>query len=200
MERLLQKNVAPDILPPAIRVRKKISNVTQRRSAENSIFAIGDAAGEPMLAHKASHEGFVAAETIAGMDSKMPLAVPAVVFTDPEIAWVGLSEESARAKKIDIEVARFPWAASGRAITLNRTDGSTKLVLEPGSGKVLGVGIVGPGAGELIAEGVLAVESGALARDVAKAIHPHPTLSETLAEAADAFFGHATHLYRPTRR
>lgn len=171
-----------------------------RRSAEKSIFAIGDAAGEPMLAHKASHEGFVAAETIAGKDSRMPRAIPGVVFTDPEVAWVGLTEESAREEKVDVEVVRFPWAASGRAISLNRTDGSTKLVLEPGSGKILGVGIVGPGAGDLISEGVLAVEKGLTAADLQHCVHPHPTLSETLMEAAEIFAGTATHIYRPKRR
>jgi dihydrolipoamide dehydrogenase len=173
----------------------------QRRTAEPSIFAIGDLAGEPMLAHKASHEGRVAVEAIAGKKVAFePRAIPAVVFTDPELAWCGLTETQAKEQGIEVEVAKFPWGASGRAMTLDRTDGLTKLVIDPATTRVLGVGIVGPGAGELIAEGVLAVEMAALASDVALSIHAHPTLSETLMESADAFFGHATHLYRPRRK
>jgi len=172
-----------------------------RRTGEPSIYAIGDVVGEPMLAHKASHEGRTAVDAIAGDRNVAfaPLAIPAVVFTDPELAWCGLTETDAKKQGRDVTVARFPWAASGRAITLGRTDGSTKLVLDPQSGRVLGVGIVGPGAGELISEGVLAVEMGATAQDVAMTIHPHPTLSETLMESAEVFFGHATHVYRPKR-
>jgi dihydrolipoamide dehydrogenase len=171
------------------------------RTRVPSILAIGDVAGEPMLAHKASHEGRVAAEIIAGHKAAFePVAIPAVVFTDPEIAWCGLTEREARETKRDITVARFPWAASGRAKTLGRSDGFTKLLIDPSNERVLGVGIVGPGAGELIAEGVLAVEMGATARDVALTIHPHPTLSETLMEAAEAFFGESTHVYRPKKR
>ena len=166
-----------------------------------SILAIGDVAGEPMLAHKASHEGRIAAEVAAGRRAAFePLAIPAVVFTDPEIAWCGLTEREARDANRRIAVARFPWAASGRAKTLGRTDGFTKLLVDPESERVLGVGIVGPGAGELIAEGVLAVEMGATARDVALTIHPHPTLSETMMEAAEVFFGQSTHLYRPKKK
>jgi dihydrolipoamide dehydrogenase len=143
----------------------------------------------------------VAVEAIAGHKVAFePAAIPAVVFTDPEIAWCGLTEGQASAQGLAIEVARFPWAASGRALTLDRTDGLTKLVLEPGTGRVLGMGVVGAGAGELIAEGVLAVEMAALASDVAWSIHPHPTLSETVMESADAFLGTATHIYRPKRR
>jgi dihydrolipoamide dehydrogenase len=165
-----------------------------------SVLAIGDVAGEPMLAHKASHEGRVAAETAAGKRAAFePLAVPAVVFTDPEIAWCGITEREAREANRKITVARFPWAASGRAKTLARSDGVTKLLIDPASERVLGVGIAGPGAGELIAEGVLAVEMGASARDVALTIHPHPTLSETIMEAAELFFGQSTHLYRPRK-
>lgn len=173
----------------------------QRRTTEPSLFAIGDVAGEPLLAHKASHEGRVAAEVVAGHDKVVfdPRAIPAVVFTDPEIAWCGLTESAAREQGREIKVARFPWAASGRALTLGRSDGFTKLVLDPKSERVLGVGIVGPGAGELIAEGVLAVEMAATARDLALSIHPHPTLSETLMESAEVFFGTATHIYRPGR-
>ena len=173
----------------------------QRRTAEPSIFAIGDVAGEPMLAHKASHEGRVAVEAILGKRTTFePRAIPAVVFTDPELAWCGLTETQAKALGVAVEVARFPWAASGRATTLDRTDGMTKLLVEPGTERVLGVGIVGPGAGELIAEGVLAVEMAALASDVAMSIHPHPTLSETVMEAADVLFGHSTHVHRPRKK
>jgi dihydrolipoamide dehydrogenase len=172
-----------------------------RRTAEPSVYAIGDVVGEPMLAHKASHEGRVAVDAIAGQRVAFePLAIPAVVFTDPEVAWCGLTENDAQREKREIAVARFPWAASGRALTLDRPEGMTKLVLDPKTERVLGVGIVGPGAGELISEGVLAVEMGATAADVSLSIHPHPTLSETLMEAAEVFFGHATHVYRPKRK
>jgi dihydrolipoamide dehydrogenase len=172
----------------------------QRRTAEPTIFAIGDIAGEPMLAHKASHEGRVAVEAILGEDVAFePAAIPAVVFTDPELAWAGLTETDAQKSGRKVEIAKFPWAASGRAMTLDRTDGLTKLVIEPGSERVLGVGIVGPGAGELIAEGTLAIEMGAVASDLSLTIHAHPTLSETVMESAEVFFGHATHVYRPKR-
>ena len=173
----------------------------QRRTAEPSIFAIGDVAGEPMLAHKASHEARVAIDAIAGGKAVFePHAIPAVVFTDPEIAWCGLTEVEAAEQGIDIEVSKFPWAAVGRAITIDRPEGLTKLVLEPKSGRVLGVGIAGAGAGELIAEGVLAVEMGATAEDMKLTIHPHPTLSETLMESAEVFFGQSTHVYKPRRK
>ena len=173
----------------------------QRRTAEPSIFAIGDVAGEPMLAHKAFAEARVAVDTIAGNAASFaPRAVPAVVFTDPEVAWCGLTEAAAAASGRAVTVARFPWGASGRALTLDRPDGATKLVLDPESGRVLGVGLVGAGAGELIAEGVVAVEKGLTAADLAGAIHPHPTVSETFAEAAEVFFGRSTHVYRPKRR
>ncbi len=172
----------------------------QRRTTDPSIFAIGDIAGEPMLAHKASHEGRVAVDAIAGKKTAFePKAIPAVVFTDPEIAWCGMTETRAKQENRAIAVAKFPWGASGRALTLNRTDGLTKLVLDPDSQRVLGMAIVGPGAGELISEGVLAVEMGAIAEDVKLAIHPHPTTSETIMEAAESFFGHATHIYRPKK-
>ncbi|MBI4345568.1 MAG: dihydrolipoyl dehydrogenase [Elusimicrobia bacterium] len=172
----------------------------RRRTAEPRIFAIGDVAGEPMLAHKASHEGRVAAEVIAGKNVAFePRAIPAVVFTDPEIAWCGLTETQAAAENKPVKVSRFPWAASGRALTLGRTDGVTKVLCDPETGRVLGVGIAGHGAGELISEGVLAIEMGARAEDLALSIHPHPTQSETLMEAAEAVEGFSTHLYRPKR-
>jgi len=173
----------------------------QLRTAEPSIFAIGDVVGQPMLAHKASHEGRTAVEAIAGHKTVFePAAIPAVVFTDPELAWCGLTENEAREQGRKVEVARFPWAASGRAATLGRSDGLTKLILDPATERILGVGIVGPGAGELIAEGVLAVEMATLATDLKLSIHPHPTLSETLMEAAEVFFGQSTHVYRPKRQ
>ena len=172
----------------------------QRRTTDPAIFAIGDIAGEPMLAHKASHEGRVAVDAIAGKKTAFePKAIPAVVFTDPEIAWCGLTETQARQENRNVAVAKFPWAASGRAMTLNRTDGLTKLILDTDTQRVLGMAVVGPGAGELIAEGVLAVEMGSVAEDIKLAIHPHPTTSETIMEAAESFFGHATHIYRPRK-
>jgi dihydrolipoamide dehydrogenase len=170
------------------------------QTAEPAIYAIGDVVGEPMLAHKASHEGRTAVEAIAGQKVAFePQAIPAVVFTDPELAWCGLTEADAQKQNREVAIARFPWGASGRSLTLDRSDGLTKLVLDPKTERILGVGIVGPGAGELIAEGVLAVEMGANATDLKMSIHPHPTLSETLMESAEVFFGHATHVYRPLR-
>ena len=169
----------------------------QRRTAEPSIFAVGDVVGEPMLAHKATHEGRVAVEAILRKKSTFePRAIPGVVFTDPEIAWCGLTESQADRDNIPHKTARFPWAASGRATTLDRSDGVTKLVIEPATDRILGVGICGPGAGELISEGVLAIEMGATAKDLALTIHPHPTLSETIMESAEAFYGQCTHVYR----
>jgi dihydrolipoamide dehydrogenase len=173
----------------------------QLQTDDSLIYAIGDVVGEPMLAHKASHEGRTAVEAIAGHKVAFePNAIPAVVFTDPEVAWCGLTETQAEKEGREISVAKFPWAASGRAITLDRPDGLTKLILDPKTERVLGVGIAGTGAGELIAEGVLAMEMGALAKDVALTIHPHPTLSETIMESAEVFFGTSTHVYRPQRR
>ena len=172
----------------------------QRRTAEPSIFAIGDLVGEPMLAHKASHEGRLAVEVIHGSEGLFgPLAIPAVVFTDPEIAWCGLTETQAKAESRAVKVAKFPWGASGRSVTLNRIDGMTKLIVEPESEKVVGVGMVGAGAGELIAEGVLAIQMGATASDMKTTIHPHPTLSETVMESAEVFFAQSTH-YRGKAR
>lgn len=167
----------------------------QRRTAEPHIFAIGDAAGEPLLAHKASHEGRIAVEALMGHPSVFdPRAIPAVVFTDPEMAWCGLTELQARQDGREVKIVTFPWAASGRAATMGRNEGLTKLVLDPHTEQVLGVGIVGVGAGEMIAEGVLAVEMAARAEDLKMTIHAHPTLSETMMEAAEIFFGHATHV------
>ena len=157
------------------------------RTADPRIYAVGDVTGEPMLAHRAMRQGRIAAEVIAGRASAFDnVAVPAVVFTDPEVAWCGLTEQEAKDANRPVKVARFPWAASGRAATLARSDGLTKLIVDPESGRVLGVGVVGPGAGELIAEGALAVETAALAEDLAATIHAHPTLSETFMEAAQS--------------
>ena len=173
----------------------------QRRTNLSHIFAIGDVAGQPMLAHKASHEGRVAVEVIAGQKSAYaPLAIPAVVFTDPEIAWAGLTEAEAKKKGLAYEVARFPWGASSRAATLGVPEGLTKLILDPATERILGVGLVGTGAGELIAEGILAIEMGANATDLGLTIHPHPTLSETLMEAAHVFHHNAAHYYTPKRK
>jgi dihydrolipoamide dehydrogenase len=173
----------------------------QRRTAVPNIFAIGDVAGEPMLAHKASHEARVAVEAIAGHKAIFePQAIPAVVFTDPEIAWCGITEAQAQADGVEHEVAKFPWGASGRAITVDRPDGLTKLVIEKKTQRILGVGIAGAGAGELIAEGVLAIEMGATAEDLKLTIHPHPTLSETVMESAEVFFGQSTHVFRPKKK
>jgi len=193
----------PGLDATKVRVTDKgfIATDAQRRTDEPTLFAIGDVAGEPMLAHKASHEGRAAVDAIAGGKAVFePQAIPAVVFTDPEIAWCGLTEAQAKAEGIPVEVAKFPWGASGRAIAIDRPDGLTKLVLDPGSGRVLGVGIAGAGAGEMIAEGALAVEMGASAEDLAHVIHAHPTLSETLMESAEVFFGQATHVFRPRRK
>ena len=172
----------------------------QLQTDDPAIFAIGDVVGEPMLAHKATHEGRTAVEVIAGHKYRFePNAIPAVVFTDPEVAWAGLTENQAKAQNREIKVAKFPWAASGRALTLDRQDGMTKLLIDPATERVLGVGIVGPGAGELIAEGTLAIEMAALAGDLELTIHPHPTLSETVMNAAEVFYGTSTDIYRPKK-
>jgi dihydrolipoamide dehydrogenase len=172
----------------------------QLQTNDPAIYAIGDVVGEPMLAHKASHEGRTAVEAIAGHKIAFePNAIPAVVFTDPEIAWCGLTETQAQKENREVKVAKFPWAASGRAMTIDRPEGMTKLIFDPQTERVLGMGIVGAGAGELIAEGVLAVEMAATATDIALSIHPHPTLSETVMESAEVFFGTSTHIYRPKR-
>jgi dihydrolipoamide dehydrogenase len=172
----------------------------QLQTSDPNIYAIGDVVGEPMLAHKASHEGRTAVEAIAGHKVAFePNAIPAVVFTDPEVAWCGLTETQAEKENREIKVAKFPWGASGRAVTIDRPEGMTKLIIDPQTERVLGVGIVGAGAGEMIAEGVLAIEMAALASDIAMTIHPHPTLSETVMESAEVFFGTSTHVYRPKR-
>lgn len=172
----------------------------QLQTDDPAIYAIGDVVGEPMLAHKASHEGRTAVEAIAGHKVAFePNAIPAVVFTDPEIAWAGLTEAQAQKDGREIAVAKFPWAASGRAMTLDRTEGLTKLILDPKTERILGVGMVGVGAGDMIAEGTLAIEMAATATDLALTIHPHPTLSETVMQAAEVFFGTSTDLYRPKR-
>jgi dihydrolipoamide dehydrogenase len=167
---------------------------SRQQTQDPSIYAIGDAAGGVLLAHKAHKEARIAVEVIMGeMSVFEDVVMPAVVFTNPEVAWCGLTEGEAKQKNIPVEVVKFPWAASGRAMTFDRTEGLTKLVVEPETERILGVGIVGHGAGELISEGVLAIEMGATVRDMAESVHPHPTLSETLMESADLFFGHATH-------
>jgi len=167
----------------------------QRRTAVPHIYAIGDVAGEPGLAHKATAEARVAVEALVGEPAEWsPRAIPAVIFTDPEIAWAGLTELDAQKENVPVEVLKFPWAASGRAVSIARTEGLTKMLVEPQSKRVLGVGIVGAGAGEMISEAVLAVEMGAVARDVMESIHPHPTLSETIMESAELAYGSATHL------
>ncbi len=167
----------------------------QQQTTDPDIYAIGDVAGGLLLAHKASREARVAVEVITGEGGAFQdIVIPAVVFTEPEIAWAGLTEAEAKQKGIPVQIAKFPWTASGRALTFDHTDGVTKLLIDPETERILGVGICGHGAGELIAEGVLAIEMGATAFDVASAIHPHPTLSETLMEAAEVFYGHATHV------
>ena len=169
------------------------------RTANPCVFAAGDVAGNPMLAHKATHEARALVARLLGRAAQRSAHVPAVVFTDPEIAWVGLTETQAKEQGLDIRVSKYPWAASGRALTLDRADGVTKILADPGTGKLLGVAMAGPGAGDLISEAALALETGARAADLARTIHPHPTLSETLGEAADLHEGLCTHLYRPAK-
>ncbi len=184
-----------------VRDEKGFIKVNSKQQTDDPhICAIGDIAGGVLLAHKAAKEARIAVEGICGEDcSSINLVIPAVVFTDPEVAWCGLTESEAKTKGIKVEIAKFPWGACGRALTYDRPDGLTKLVIDPETERVLGVGITGHGAGELIAEGVLAVEMGATARDLAECVHPHPTLSETLMEAAEVFYGHATHTFVPKK-
>ncbi|HKW29558.1 MAG TPA: NAD(P)/FAD-dependent oxidoreductase, partial [Verrucomicrobiae bacterium] len=175
---------------------KGFVKVNERQQTNDpGIYAIGDIAGGILLAHKANKEAHIAVESING-GSSVPLSeivIPAVVFTDPELAWCGLTEAEARERGIRYELSKFPWAASGRALSFDRTDGMTKMLIDPETERVLGVGICGAGAGELISEAVVAIEMGATAEDIAWSVHPHPTLSETLMECAEAFYGHATH-------
>jgi len=175
--------------------------VTERQeTADPAIYAIGDVVGGVLLAHKAAKEARIAVEVMSGEPSAFrDIIIPAVVFTDPEFAWCGLTEAEAKEKNIQVEVTRFPWSASGRALSFDRTDGMTKLVVEPQTERLLGVGIVGVGAGDLISEAVVAIEMGATARDLGESVHPHPTLSETLSEAAEAFYGFATNTYAPKK-
>ena len=172
-----------------------------QRTSDPKLLAIGDIAGEPMLAHKATREAKIAVETLAGEPVEFDnIAIPAVVFTDPEVAWAGITETEAKNQNRDVQVYRFPWAASGRAQTLARTEGVTKIIVEPTKQRVLGVGLVGPGAGEMIAEAALAIEMGATARDLADTIHAHPTLAETVMEAAEGIIGQPTHRYIPKKK
>jgi dihydrolipoamide dehydrogenase len=173
----------------------------QQRTSQPHIFAIGDVVGQPMLAHKATHEGKVAAEVAAGQKSHFDARViPSVAYTDPEVAWAGLTETQAKAEGRAFEKAVFPWAASGRSLSIGRDEGFTKLLFDPSTQRVVGGGIVGPGAGELISEVALAIEMGADAHDIGLTVHPHPTLSETVAMAAEAYAGTLTDLYLPKRK
>ena len=172
----------------------------QLQTADPAIYAIGDVVGEPMLAHKATHEGRTAIEHIHGKRvSFEPKAIPAVIFTDPEIAWAGLTETQAKKEGREVKITKFPWAASGKAIALDRPEGMTKLVIDPKSEAILGVGMCGLSAGDMISEGALAIEMGATANDLERTIHPHPTLSETIMGAAEIFYGTSTDIYRPKR-
>jgi dihydrolipoamide dehydrogenase len=185
----------------AVDARGFIGVDKQMRTNVPHIFAIGDIVGQPMLAHKASHEGKVAAEVAAGQKSFFDArAIPSVAYTDPEVAWVGLTETEAKASGVPIGKGVFPWAASGRSLSMDRDEGITKLLFDPHSGRVLGAGIVGPNAGDLIAEAVLAIEMGCDAQDIGLSIHPHPTLSESLGLAAEAFEGTITDLYMPRKK
>ncbi len=167
---------------------------SQMRTADKRIFAIGDAIGNPMLAHKAIREGKVAADVIAGGNAEFDnVVIPAVVFTDPEVAWAGLTENEAKAQGLNIKVKKMPWGGSGRAVSLGRPDGLTKIIVDADSQRLIGVGITGPHAGEMIAEAAVAIEMGAVAEDIAATIHPHPTLSETYQDVADMFGVGAVH-------
>ena len=174
----------------------------QLRTSDPSIYAIGDLVGNPMLAHKASSEGKIAVEAILGHKVAFePAGIPSVVYTDPEMAWVGLTETEAKDRNIAVEIQKFPWAASGRAVAMDRNDGLTKMIIDPETRRILGMGLVGPGVGEMIAEATLAVEMAALVDDVAMTIHAHPTLTETVMETAEMFFfGESTHVYKPKRK
>jgi dihydrolipoamide dehydrogenase len=185
----------------AVSERGFIAVDKQQRTNVPHIFAIGDLVGQPMLAHKATHEGKVAAEVAAGQKSFFDARViPSVAYTDPEVAWAGVTESGAKAQGITVEKAVFPWAASGRSLSLGRDEGFTKLLFDPATQRIVGGGIVGPNAGELIAEVALAIEMGADAHDIGLTVHPHPTLSETVAMAAEAYAGTLTDLYLPKKR
>ena len=172
----------------------------QQKTNVKNIYAIGDIAGDPMLAHKATHEGKVAAEVICGLPAAFDTrAIPAVIFTDPEIAWVGITESEAKEKSIPYEKGEFPWAASGKSLAIGRNEGKTKIIFDPITKRTIGVGIVGPNAGDLISEGALAIEMGADAEDISLTVHPHPTLGETFANAAEVFEGTVTDLYIPKK-
>jgi dihydrolipoamide dehydrogenase len=195
------RRIAAERAGVAVSERGLIAVDKQMRTNVPHIFAIGDIVGQPMLAHKASHEGKVAAEAAAGQKSFFDArVVPAVAYTDPEVAWVGLTEDDAKARGVAYEKGTFPWAASARSLTLGRSDGLTKLLFDKTTHRLLGAGIVGTNAGDLIAEAALAIEMGADAEDVSLTVHPHPTLSETLAFAAEAAEGTITDLYVPKRR
>ena len=173
----------------------------KQKTTVDHIFAIGDIAGDPMLAHKATHEGKVAAEVIAGLPSAFDaMAIPAVIFTDPEIAWAGLTETEAKKNSVAYEKGEFPWAASGKSLAIGRNEGKTKILFDPVSKRTLGVGMVGPNAGDLISEGVLAIEMGADPDDISLTVHPHPTLSETFSNAAEVFAGTVTDIYVPKKK
>ena len=196
------------------RIRIKIENTTidcdpggfiitddYKRTSVNNIFAIGDITGNPLLAHKATHEGKVAAEVICGLPAAFDSrAIPNVVYTDPEIAWVGLTESEVKEQKIEYEKGDFPWAASGRAQAVGAGQGKTKIIFEKNTKKIIGLGIVGPGAGDLISEGAIAIEMGADAEDISLTVHPHPTLSESVGLASEIVEGTITDLYLPKRK
>jgi len=185
----------------AVDDRGFIKTDSQMRTNVENIFAIGDIVGQPMLAHKATHEAKVAAEVISGMKSHFDVrTIPSVAYTDPEVAWAGITEEQAKKEGVAYGKGTFPWAASGRSLSLGRSEGMTKVIFEEGTKRIIGVGIVGSNAGDLIAEGVLAIEMGCDAEDLASTIHPHPTLSETVAFASEAFEGTITDLYLPKRK
>lgn len=189
-------NIGADKAGVAVDSQGFIATDKQMRTNINHIYAIGDIIGQPMLAHKATHEGKIAAEVIAGEKVEFQaMAIPSVAYTDPELAWAGITEEEAREKNIEIEKAVFPWAASGRAISTNRTEGMTKLIFDKKTDRIIGAAIVGTNAGELIAETVLSIEMGADAHDIGLSIHPHPTLSESIAMASEMKEGTITDLY-----
>jgi dihydrolipoamide dehydrogenase len=177
----------------------KVDN--QLRTVVNPIFAVGDIVGAPMLAHKASYEGKIAAEVICGLNSVFDaVVIPSIAYTDPEIAWAGITEREAKEKQLDVEKAVFPWSASGRSLTMGRKEGKTKMIFEKSSGRVLGAGIVGSNASELIAQMALSIEMGCNAQDLSLTIHPHPTLSESISFAAEIFEGTITDLYLPKKK